>query len=97
MAERGTSVIIVQFIQRWSVYNCGELAGFSEADAQSLINRGFAVLKPAAAPVQKKVDTSEQPESQQPNVAENPDSEKQEEAPNPEVSEKPSKPTSKNK
>ncbi len=48
------SNVTVQFIQRWSSYNCGECAGFPQSDAQSLINRGFAVVKPMPAPVQKE-------------------------------------------
>jgi len=35
--------VIVKFQQQFNSYHHGERASFSEADAQSLISRGFAV------------------------------------------------------
>ncbi len=99
------SNVTVQFIQRWNAYNCGEFAGFPQADAQSLINRGFAVVKPMPALIQKEPEGNKSsmqdpsPEGHQevPIPGENQESETKEDSPVPEKGDEPDKPSESDK
>lgn len=48
---RAEAMTIVRFIKQHAMYNAGELAGFSQEEAQLLVRRGYAVEHQATTPV----------------------------------------------
>src|SRR5208337_4283936 len=53
LPPRAEILVPVRFVQRYSIWNSGEVAGFSAAEAKQLI--GWGVAKPASVPVETQL------------------------------------------
>ena len=63
LPPRAEILVPVRFVQRYSIWNAGETAGFPAAEARQLI--GWGVAKPASVPVEAPLPPQPSPEEEQ--------------------------------